>query len=302
MKRLNQMLMVLPIISTLMVVLSACNSNPAAYNPDKKLGPQINYTITGIDAGAGIMSSTQKALSAYGLQNHHWQLQTSSTAAMTSTLDKAIKYHQPIVVTGWQPHWMFTKYPLKFLRDPKHVYGKSESIHTISRLGLKKDDPGAYRLLENFHWSPTEISQVMIKINDGVNPSIAAKIYIKKHHTQVKQWLSGVSPGHGHPIKMTYVAWDSEIASTNVVKQLLNSKGYKTTIQPMEAQPMWASIATNAADASVSAWLPTTSGIYAKQYKNKFIDVRINLKGAKTGLAVPTYMKNINSIKDLMTN
>ncbi|MBT9672082.1 glycine/betaine ABC transporter [Secundilactobacillus kimchicus] len=300
MKRLKQVLSGLSILA-LTVVLAACNSKPTAYDPAKKLGPQINYTITGIDAGAGIMASTQKALSAYGLKAHNWQLQTSSTAAMTSTLDKAIKYHQPIVVTGWQPHWMFTKYPLKFLKDPKNVYGKAESIHTIARVGLKKDNPGAYKLLQNFNWTPAESSSVMLQVNNGVDPAKAAKTYIKQHPDQVKQWLAGVPDGHGKAVKMTYVAWDSEIASTNVVKQLLDTKGYETTIQPMEAQPMWASIATNAADASVSAWLPTTSGIYAKQYKGQFVDVRINLKGAKTGLAVPTYMKNINSIDDLMT-
>ena len=37
-------------------------------------------------------------------------------------------------------------------------------------------------------------------------------------------------------MKFTYVAWDSEIASTNLAKQLLESKGYKVTIQPMEAK------------------------------------------------------------------
>lgn len=283
------------------VLLTACSSTPTAYHSQKKLGPQINYTITGIDAGAGIMASTQKALSVYGLKDHNWQLQTSSTAAMTSTLQKAIKYHQPIVVTGWTPHWMFTKYKLKFLNDPKNAFGKAESIHTIARVGLKKDNPGAYRLLQQFNWTPEESASVMLKVNGGMDPAKAAKQYINRHPKQVAAWLKGVPDGHGKSIKMTYVAWDSEIASTNVVKQLFEKKGYKPTIQAMEAQPMWASIATNAADASLSAWLPTTAGLYAKQYKGQFVDVRVNLKGARTGLAVPTYMTNINSIEDLRT-
>lgn len=151
--------------------LSACSSSkPAAYNPKEKLGKQINYTITGIDAGAGIMASTQKALNTYDLRQNKWQLQTSSTAAMTSTLDKAIKYKQPIVVTGWQPHWMFTKFPIKFLKDPKNVYGKAEQIHTIARKGLSKDAPGAYQIMKQFHWTPEQMSQVMLKTNAGVDP------------------------------------------------------------------------------------------------------------------------------------
>lgn len=49
----------------------------------------------------------------------------------------------------------------------------------------------------------------------------------------------------------------------------------------------------------VSAWLPTTQGLYYKDYKGKFDDLGVNLHGAKVGLAVPTYMKNVNTIGDL---
>ncbi|MCL0329561.1 glycine betaine ABC transporter substrate-binding protein [Apilactobacillus xinyiensis] len=281
--------------------LSACSSSkPAAYNPNEKLGKQINYTITGIDAGAGIMASTQKALDEYGLRQNKWQLQTSSTAAMTSTLDKAIKYKQPIVVTGWQPHWMFTKFPIKFLKDPKNVYGKAEQIHTIARKGLKNDAPGAYQIMKQFHWTPEQMSQVMLQTNAGVDPKKAASEWIKKNPKLVAEWTKGAAKGNGKAIKLTYVAWDSEIASTNVLAQVLDSMGYKTTIQAMEMQPMWISIATNKADATLSAWLPNTAGIYYKQYKDKVDDVAVNLNGAKVGLAVPKYMKNINSVEDLL--
>ncbi len=121
MRKINNKFLLTVALFFSIILLSGCGSKPAKYNPNESLGKQINYTITGIEAGAGIMSSTQKAMKAYGLNDDKWQLQTSSTAAMTSTLGKAIKNHQPIVVTGWTPHWMFTKYNLKFLKDPKNV-------------------------------------------------------------------------------------------------------------------------------------------------------------------------------------
>ncbi|PWG00392.1 glycine/betaine ABC transporter [Levilactobacillus bambusae] len=293
----------LPVALLLGLLLSGCSTKAPEYNAKKPLGPQINYTITGIDAGAGIMATTQKALTEYGLTKDNWQLQTSSTAAMTSTLDKAIRHHEPIVITGWQPHWMFTKYPIKFLKDPKHVYGKSENIHTIVRKGLKQDKPEAYEMLDRFHWTPTEMSQVMIQVNNGKDPERAAKEWIQAHPDQVKSWTKGIKKVSGHPtLKMTYVAWDSEIASTNVVAEVLRGLGYKVTIQAMEMQPMWASIATNVADAQVAAWLPTTSAKYYHDYQGKFVDLGTNLKGARVGLAVPKYMTNINSIEDLKNN
>ncbi|QVI34016.1 glycine/betaine ABC transporter [Lacticaseibacillus chiayiensis] len=293
------------IITTLMMLvtvglLAACSSTQPKYNANKPLGPQINYTITGIDAGAGIMTSTDKALKVYGLADKNWQLQPSSTAAMTSTLKKAIADKRPIVVTGWTPHWMFTKFPLKFLKDPKNVYGKTEQIHTIVRKGLKQDDPQAYQVLDHFHWTPKEISSVMLAVNNGQDPANAAKDFVKKHAKQVAEWTKGVSHVSGHPkLTLTYIAWDSEIASTNVVATVLRQVGYKVTIRAMEPQPVWASVATKAADAQVSAWLPKTAAKLYADYKNQVVDLGVNMDGARVGLAVPKYMKNINSIEDL---
>ena len=280
--------------------LTACSSTQPKYDAKKPLGPQINYTITGIDAGAGIMSSTDKALKAYGLEQKNWQLQPSSTAAMTSTLQKAIADKRPIVVTGWTPHWMFTKFPLKFLKDPKNVYGKAEQIHTIVRKGIKQDAPQDYQLLDQFHWTPKEISSVMLAVNNGQDPAAAAKAYVKKHPEQIAQWTKGVSHVSGSPkLTLTYIAWDSEIASTNVVATVLRQVGYKVTIRAMEPQPVWASVATKAADAQVSAWLPNTAAKLYADYKNQVVDLGVNMDGARVGLAVPKYMKNINSIEDL---
>lgn len=280
--------------------LTACSSTQPKYDAKKPLGPQINYTITGIDAGAGIMSSTDKALKAYGLEEKNWQLQPSSTAAMTSTLQKAIADKRPIVVAGWTPHWMFTKFPLKFLKDPKNVYGKAEQIHTIVRKGLKQDAPQAYQVLDQFHWTPKEISSVMLAVNNGQDPAAAAKAYVKKHPEQIAQWTKGVSHVSGSPkLTLTYIAWDSEIASTNVVATVLRQVGYKVTIRAMEPQPVWASVATKAADAQVSAWLPNTAAKLYADYKNQVVDLGVNMDGARVGLAVPKYMKNINSIEDL---
>lgn len=279
--------------------LASCASVLSPYDAKKPVGEQINYTITGIDAGAGIMSSTEKAISDYQLDKNNWQLQPSSTAAMTSTLAKAIKDKRPIVVTGWTPHWMFTKFDLKFLEDPKGSFGKAENIHTIVRKDLKKDEPTAYEVLDRFYWTPEEMADVMLQVNEGVDPEKAAADWLKANPEKLEEWTKDLKKVDGNPIKLTYVAWDSEIASTNVVALALNEVGYDTTVQAMEIQPMWASVATNAADAMVAAWLPNTAGIFYEDYKDDIEDLGINLEGAKLGLVVPTYMENINSIEDL---
>ena len=60
-------------------------------------------------------------------------------------------------------------------------------------------------------------------------------------------------------ITLTYAAWDSEIASTNVVKEVLESKlNYKVEMLQVDAGPMYVGIADGSADAMVAAWLPST--------------------------------------------
>src|SRR5699024_11180273 len=92
--------------------------------------------------------------------------------------------------------------------------------------------------------------------------------------------------------------WDSEMASTNVVAEVLRQKGYKVKLTPVDVAVMFQSVASGEADASVGAWLPATHKDAYEKYKDDLDDLGENLKGAKIGLVVPEYM-DIDSIEDL---
>ena len=95
----------------------------------KSVGESVDYKITGIDPGAGIMEATEKAIEEYDLTD--WDLVSGSSAAMTAALKKAYDKEEPIIVTGWTPHWKFAKYDLKYLEDPKGVTaGKNKSVQS----------------------------------------------------------------------------------------------------------------------------------------------------------------------------
>ncbi len=139
----------------------------------------------------------------------------------------------------------------------------------------------------------------MNSIVDGMEPAAAADKWVQSHPDVVGQWTQGIAPAPGQRIKLAYVAWDSEIASTNVVRSVLENKlGYKADMLQVEIGPMWAGIAGGDADAMVAAWLPTTSKDYYDKYKNQIDDLGPNLSGTKLGLVVPAYM-NVRSIEDL---
>ncbi|QQE74337.1 glycine/betaine ABC transporter [Brevibacillus composti] len=261
------------------------------------VGAEVNYQIIGIDPGAGLMKATEKAIEEYELKD--WELVEGSGAAMTAALTQAIKDKKPIIVTGWTPHWKFSKFDLKYLKDPKGVYGADEQIHTIVRKGLKEEHPSAYAFLDNFHWTTDDMGKVMLDIADGKQPEEAAADWVKANEETVNKWVEGLEPAEGKKLMLAYVAWDSEIASTNVVKTVLEQKlKYTVELSQVEAGPMWAGVANGDADGMVAAWLPTTHADYYEKLGKDLEDLGPNLEGTKIGLVVPAYME-IDSIEDL---
>jgi len=260
------------------------------------VGEAVDYEIVGIDPGAGIMKATSTAIEEYGLED--WTLVEGSGAAMTAALKKAYDKEEPIIITGWTPHWKFAAYDLKYLEDPKGVFGGEENIHSIARLGLKDDLPGVYTLLDQFFWTADDMGTVMVDIQDGVSPEEAAAKWIEENAEKVSEWTDGVAEGNGEEVKLAYVAWDSEIASTNVVAQVLTDLGYEVKLSQVEAGPMWTGVADGSVDAHIAGWLPITHADYVAEFDGKYEDLGANLEGTKIGLVVPTYM-DIDSIEDL---
>lgn len=142
--------------------------------------------IVGIDAGSGVMRKTDEAIKAYGLD---YKLLASSGSAMTAELARAIKANKAVVVTGWIPHWMFAKWQLRFLDDPKNVYGAAEHVDNIANPGLAAKAPPVYAFLKKFSWTPTEIGEVMLAIEEGAKPAAAAQQWVQAHPQRVQEWL-----------------------------------------------------------------------------------------------------------------
>ncbi|MFP7494840.1 glycine betaine ABC transporter substrate-binding protein [Terribacillus saccharophilus] len=278
----------------LTLVAAGCGNDSSSSD---SFSEQVDYTITGIEAGAGVMSATEKAIEDYD-QLNGWTLQPSSSGAMATTLGEAIKDEEPIIITGWTPHWMFSKYDLKYLEDPKGSFGSEETINTMTRQGFADDVPGANTVLDQFNWSTDDMGEVMLEVSEGTDPAEAARKWVDEHADQVAEWTKGAEEGSGQEVSLTYVEWDSEVASTNVMKVVLDDLGYDAKITPLDNAVMWQSVANGEADAMVAAWLPTTHGDLYDQYKDQVVDLGPNLEGAKTGLVVPSYV-DANSIEDL---
>ncbi len=149
---------------------------------------EFDYEITGIDPGAGLMAASEKVMDDYELEE--FRLVSGSDAAMTAALRRAIEREEWIVVTGWTPHWKFAAFDLKYLEDPKLTLGEEEHIATIVNPDLEEKAPEVYEFLDNFYWSPDEMAEVMMLIENGMEPMDAAKQWIAENPEKVEAWLN----------------------------------------------------------------------------------------------------------------
>jgi len=145
--------------------------------------------IYGIEPGAVYMETSEKAIKEYGLEG--FTLDTSNDAVMVAMLADHIKRNEPVIVTGWAPHWKFGKWKLHFLDEPKKLFGEEEGIHTVTRNGLKEDMPEVYRLLDAFAFIDTnQLQQLMAENNEkGADPLENARAFVRNNKDQVDSWL-----------------------------------------------------------------------------------------------------------------
>ena len=143
--------------------------------------------IIGIDAEAGIMRATDSAIENYGLD---YKLMTSSGPAMTASLKKAIDRNEWIVVTGWTPHWMFDRFKLKILEDPKKAYGAAEKIYTVAWRGFSEKNPFVARFFKNIRLTDEEISSLMTAMEETEKTEKeAARQWVSEHRELVDSWI-----------------------------------------------------------------------------------------------------------------
>lgn len=145
--------------------------------------------IVGIDPGSGIMQLTEKLLKDYNIKN--MELVEGSGTIMTSSLADAIRNKEWIVVTAWSPHWMFGRWKLHYLDDPKGSLGKEEGIYNVGRKGLKKDHPAAWAFLTRFSYTGADQLQQLMAWNQekGADPLKNARRFMKTYPDQVNAWL-----------------------------------------------------------------------------------------------------------------
>jgi glycine betaine/proline transport system substrate-binding protein len=147
----------------------------------------VKGQIVGIDPGAGLMRTSEKVIKEYGLPV---KLVEGSDATMVAALKDAYDRKEEIIVTAWTPHWMFARWNLKYLDDPKGVLGGEEKVYTVARKGLKNEMPEIHKILSKFKLSLEDEQKVMVWNEEkGAKTADTAARWVKENPEKVKEWL-----------------------------------------------------------------------------------------------------------------
>ncbi|MBN2860660.1 MAG: glycine betaine ABC transporter substrate-binding protein [Sphaerochaetaceae bacterium] len=153
---------------------------------------KLDYKITGIDAGAGMMIQTEEQLiPAYGLDDAGIRLLASSGPAMMAALDGAIENEEYIVGMGWQPHSMFGLYDLVILeQDGKEIFAPND-IYILGRNGVEEDLPEVTEFMKNVYWTNETIGPLMVHLQESNLDTLEAARQWKDENTEIwSDWVN----------------------------------------------------------------------------------------------------------------
>lgn len=157
-------------------------------NENKEL---FENQITGFDPGAGTMDTTEEMIAEYELD---FELVPSSEPAMLTAIEEAIREEAPIVAPLWNPHRVFSEMDLKYLDDPKNMFGETEKIHHAKRLGFADDFPEVDQWLKNWKMDDDSIGELMSYVAEaeeaGEEPIVGAEKWVEENQDLINEWLS----------------------------------------------------------------------------------------------------------------
>ncbi|MGW7419317.1 ABC transporter permease/substrate binding protein [Streptomyces sp. NPDC054813] len=156
----------------------------------KNHASEFGGKVVGIEPSAGMMGLLKsKVLKKYGLDGSY-QVVDGSTPAMLAELKRAYAKRQPILVTLWSPHWAYSDYDLKKLKDPQGAWGSGDGVHTLSRKGFAGDNPEAGRWLKDFSMTEKQLTGLEAEIQKAGQgkEQDAVRAWLKRNPGLVDKW------------------------------------------------------------------------------------------------------------------
>ncbi|MCY6379504.1 choline ABC transporter substrate-binding protein [Hoeflea prorocentri] len=136
---------------------------------------------------------------AFGLKD--FELVESSEQGMLAQVARNDKRDKPVVFLGWAPHPMNANFELTYLSGGDDYFGADfggATVYTNVRKGYVDECANVGMMLKNLKFSLEMENEIMGAIlDDGQEPSEAAKAWLKQHPEMIETWVAGVTTFDG---------------------------------------------------------------------------------------------------------
>lgn len=99
-------------------------------------------------------------------------------------------------------------------------------------------------------------------------------------------------------ITLGITPWTSTIPPTKIASLIIQDMGYEVKETSADAGNVYIGLSRGDIDVFMDSWLPVHN-VYLEKYADKIEDTATSYSDVKSGLVVPNYMEDINSIDDL---
>lgn len=151
----------------------------------------------GNDGNRLILSMIEE--NAFGLEG--FEVVESSEQGMLAQVARADRRGEPVVFLGWEPHPMNANYEMSYLTGGDDYFGPNlggATVHTNTSAGYVEECPNVGKLLQNLEFTLAMENEIMAAIlDDGEEPSEAAKTWLSANMGVLDTWLGGVTTKDG---------------------------------------------------------------------------------------------------------
>ena len=159
-----------------------------------KFRDALDGEINGIESGAAVNDQTRQILKNNGIEG--FSVVPASGPATWQALESAINNQEPIVVTGWYPHWKWGTYDLKYLEGAQTgqtpVFGDPEDVFKIVDNEFIDEFPKkVVCFLKHSEVNDQEIESMMdtFRNRGEMSKQEAAADWIQNHQETVNRWM-----------------------------------------------------------------------------------------------------------------
>lgn len=159
--------------------------------------------IHGFGAGSAASEILQAAIDddVWGLGD--WQLVDTSTVGMLSAARDAISREEAIVWVGWTPHWMNLELPMRYLDDPRDLFGANNGesdVLTVMRGDYAEAHANLVTLFSQITFRAEEQSWMIREYGlEERDIEAVAEQWIGDNAERVEAMLVGVTDRDGNP-------------------------------------------------------------------------------------------------------